>query len=71
VVAEQPVVPAEVAETVGLVLRRWADIEVAQIPKRYLFNQHRSPEPSGSASAGCYEASFGWVHVRPGCRRVR
>jgi hypothetical protein len=27
--------------------------------------QHQKP------TAGCYQASFGWVHVKPGCHCVR
>lgn len=37
----------------------------------------RRPLPTGrgyypaTIPGGCYEASFGWVHVRPGCRCPR
>lgn len=34
---------------------------------RLLWNLDRRPSPPAIPS-GCYEASFGWVHVKPGCR---
>lgn len=35
-----------------------------------LWGRHRRPDPPAPPRA-CYEASWGWVHVRPGCRCPR
>jgi hypothetical protein len=58
-------VPAEVLDGLRRGLLRVIDIELSRLPKSLLFNAHRQP---ASEPSGCYEASFGWVHVRPGCR---
>lgn len=41
--------------------------EAAANLRRMLWGPNRRPSPS-AIPGGCYEASFGWVHVKPGCR---
>lgn len=43
---------------------------VAEMMEGYSPFTRSGPVPRGP-SEGCREASFGWVHVRPGCRCVR
>ena len=64
--AEIPIPPAEVAETVLAVLAQHARMEASLVPERSPF---RTTAPVPVPPLGrCYEASWGWVHVKPGCR---
>jgi hypothetical protein len=66
----EPRVPEEVIDGLRRGLLRMIDIEagrLASLPRPYLCQQGPAPEPS----TGCRRASFGWVHIRPGCRCVR
>lgn len=38
--------------------------------RRDLWGPNRRPAPTAIPSR-CYEASFGWVHVKPGCHCAR
>jgi hypothetical protein len=66
----EPKVPAEVIETVALILRRQLDIEIGLLglgtPSPF---SDRAPERQ--PSPGCYPASWGMVHSRPSCRCPR
>ena len=42
--------------------------QLRAMEKTPLLKPFRRPAPTNS---GCYEASWGWVHVRPGCRCPR
>lgn len=68
--SEQPKVPQDVADTVGFVLGEHLEISLglakAILSARSVFRTPSLPE-SPPTPTGCYEASFGWVHVRPGC----
>ena len=44
--------------------------EAAPPLRNMLWNPTRRPAPPAIPD-GCYEASFGWVHVKPGCRCSR
>jgi hypothetical protein len=59
-------VPADVPDMIRRSLLRMIDIELSLIPDHSLYFD--GPKPAPQVSPGCYEASFGWVHVRPACR---
>lgn len=58
----------------------WADTELDRIPyfyqrpnaelRRALWGPIRRQTPPATPT-GCYEASWGWVHVKPGCHCPR
>jgi hypothetical protein len=62
-----PEVPAEVPEMIAGMLLRYIEAYASVMPQYSPFREMRAaaPEPR---SASCYEAPFGMVHVRPGCR---
>jgi hypothetical protein len=74
-VTEQPRVQQDVIDALELVFRAHIDVELSLLkarhaagsPFRDLQRATRTPMPFG----GCYQASWGWVHVRPGCRCPR
>lgn len=73
--SEQPRVPQDVIDALELVFSAHIDVELSLLkarlangsPFRDLQRATRAPGIPG----GCYEASFGWVHVRPGCHCPR
>lgn len=57
---------------VAEMLERWSPFASAPIRAYDLVAPPAPPPWDGPrTSAGCYAASWGWVHVRPGCRCVR
>ena len=44
-------------------------VDAAEL-RRMLWGPGRRPDPP-AIPGGCYEASWGWVHVKPGCRCPR
>ena len=71
--SQQPKVPQDVTDTMEFVLSEHLRIELglltATLNAGSLF---RNSQPKTSPTpGGCYEASWGWVHVKPDCHCQR
>lgn len=69
--SEYPKPPEDLAENVAAVLAMLVRVLGADLMEKL---KRPSPFRDGLRNAGdpqrpagCYEASFGWVHVKPGC----
>jgi hypothetical protein len=69
-VSKRPEAPQGAVDAMGFVLGDHLRIELglltAALDAGSLFRNSQPKTPP--ALGGCYEASFGWAHVRPGCR---
>ena len=73
--SEPPRVPQDVIDALELVFRAHIDVELSLLKTRLAagspFRDLQRATRTSTPSDGCYEASWGWVHVRPGCRCPR
>lgn len=70
--SEQPQARRDVVDAMGFVFGEYLRIELSLLKGSLdAGSVFRNSQPKPPPSGGCYQASFGRVHVRPGCHCPR